>query len=63
MISLSFHWSWLLIAAILVVAIIIASHFCKDSSGPAGGLGVVIGCFAIVIALFVIAVIGGIFIW
>ncbi len=64
MINLSFHWSWLLIAAVLIIGVIIASPFLNSGNdGPAGGIGPAFGCFIIIVAFLAVAVIGGIYIW
>lgn len=64
MIDIHFHWSWLLIAAVLIIAIIIAWPFLNsDDRGPAAGLGCLVGGVIILVALLAAAVIGGIFIW
>ena len=61
MISLHFHWAWLLIAAIVIAGV---SYAVKASSGrDTYGIGAAVGCFVLVVAILAALVIGGIFIW
>lgn len=64
MINLYFHWTWLLIAVIIIVGIYIASPYMSDNNkGIGGAVSAAVGCFIIIVTLLIALVIGGIFIW
>ncbi len=61
MISLHFHWAWLLIAVIVIAGVAYAIRSGKESDPY--GVGAAVGCFVLIVAVLAAAVIGGIFIW
>ena len=63
MISFTFHWAWLLIAVIIIVAIILAIKFGIMDSNDKYGVKTGFGCLIVIVGLLIAAVIGGIFIW
>ena len=64
MMTLSFHWAWLLIAVVLIATAIIAHpHFKKGGDSIGQAFDCFIGYVIVAIGLLVAAVLGGIFIW
>lgn len=65
MINLSFHWAWLLMAAIVVIAIIVAAKIGLFENDTKDILGIkrTFGCIVIIIGVLCAAVVGGILIW
>lgn len=64
MIDLRFHWAWLLMAVILIIGICVFAKFANDDGdGIGAGVSTAVGCFALIFAILVCLVIGGIWIW
>lgn len=65
MINISFNWAWLLMAAIVVCAIIMAAKIGLFENDTNDKLGIkhTFGCIVIVIGVLLAIAIGGIFIW
>lgn len=64
MINLHFHWTWLLMALIIIIGVCIASPYLSDNnSGIGGAVSAAVGCFIILVTLLIALVLGGIFIW
>ena len=62
MISISFHWAWILIITVIIIAIVLG---CKVGLSNEDRVGIksAVGCIIIIIGIIMAAVIGGIFIW
>lgn len=65
MISITFSYWWLLIAAIIVCAIVLAAKIGLFESDTNDRLGIkhTFGCIVIIIGVLIAMAIGGIFIW
>lgn len=60
---ISFHWAWLLMATIVIVAVILANNLGAFKPNDKYGVKTGFGCLIIIVGLLIAAVIGGIFIW
>ncbi len=64
MIDIHLHWSWLLIAAVVIIGICVAYPYLRErNEGIGGAVSGAIGCAILVVAILVALVLGGIFIW
>jgi len=64
MVTLTFHWAWILIVILVIVGIACFIYFSNDDRGGIGsGIRSVFGCFLFVLCILIAAVLGGIFIW
>ena len=61
MISLHFHWAWILMAVLVIFGI----AFCIKQSNESDkyGVGAAFGCAVLIVAILLALVLGGIFIW
>jgi len=64
MIDIHLHWSWLLIAAVVIIGICVAYPYLRErNEGIGGAVSGAIGCAILIVAILVGLVLGGIFIW
>lgn len=61
MISLHFHWAWILMAVLVILGVI----YCVKQSSDYDpyGIGATVGCLVLVFAILLALILGGIFIW
>lgn len=64
MINIHFSWAWLLIAAVMIIGLYIASPFLRDNNNGIGGsISAAVGCMIVLVAILIALVFGGITIW
>ena len=61
MISLHFHWAWIVIAVLVILGVAYCVKHSSDSDPY--GIGATVGCLVLVLAILLALIIGGIFIW
>jgi hypothetical protein len=63
MISLNFHWIWLIVAGIIAAGIAFNIVMVNEDQGSYLPLGGLFGCFGLIISILVSLVLLGIFVW
>ncbi len=63
MITLNFHWAWLVMAALIVLGVVAYVRYYDNGSSLDNGIRMLFGIEALVLCVLLALVIGGIFIW